>query len=255
MTDDDAALSAFFRLYEGMPRGGPGSDASTEEALDRLPPLPDEPRVVDMGCGPGRQTLVLARRLGGSVLAVDIYGPFLSQLRQAAEVAGLAGQITIRQADFGTLVEPRGWFDLLWAEGAVYLLGFETGLAQWRSLLKPAGLAAITEITWLRRDPPAEARQFWGSEEGYPAMTSIAGNLERAVRAGFDHLDHFVLPANCWWEEYYRPLERRLDALEPYAAADPALAMVIGQTRREIDVFRRFGHTYGYVFYLLRRSD
>ena len=38
--------------------------------------------------------------------------------------------------------------------------------------------------------------------------------------------------------------------------ADPALAAVIDETQREIELYRLHGDSYGYVFYLLRgRSD
>jgi serine/threonine-protein kinase HipA len=36
-------------------------------------------------------------------------------------------------------------------------------------------------------------------------------------------------------------------------AADPELAAVIDETRREIALYRRYGDSYGYVFYLLRQ--
>ena len=35
--------------------------------------------------------------------------------------------------------------------------------------------------------------------------------------------------------------------------ADAELAAVIGETRREIELYRRHEDVYGYVFYLLRR--
>jgi cyclopropane fatty-acyl-phospholipid synthase-like methyltransferase len=94
---------AFFRLYEGLPRQGPGSDACTREALRRLPPLPAQPRVVDLGCGAGRQTLVLAEALGTRVLAVDLHRPFLDQLEGAAREHGLAHRVETRCADMGAL--------------------------------------------------------------------------------------------------------------------------------------------------------
>jgi serine/threonine-protein kinase HipA len=63
-------------------------------------------------------------------------------------------------------------------------------------------------------------------------------------------LDHLTLPSAVWWDEYYTPLEERMARLAP--DADPDLAAAIVETRREIDLFRRFGDAYGYVFYLMR---
>ena len=66
-------MEAFFKLHSGLPREGPGSDASTRKAIRALPSLPPSPRVVDLGCGPGRQTLVLAQALSSSIIAADIH--------------------------------------------------------------------------------------------------------------------------------------------------------------------------------------
>jgi cyclopropane fatty-acyl-phospholipid synthase-like methyltransferase len=90
---------AFFRLFEGLPRQGPGSDACTRAALRRLPELPAAPRVLDLGCGSGRSALVLADALRTKVIAVDNHQPFLEQLRASARARGLDELIEARCAD------------------------------------------------------------------------------------------------------------------------------------------------------------
>lgn len=241
---------AFFRLFQGLPRQGPGSDARTREALRRLGPLPAAPRILDLGCGSGRSTLVLAATLRTKVIAVDQHAPFLDQLRAAAHQRGLEHLIEIRCADMAAPGVPAGSVDLLWSEGAIYLLGFEAGLRLWRPLLAPGGRLAVSECSWLVAEPPAEAAAFFA--EGYPAMGDVEQNSARARAAGFDVLDHFPLPPEAWWDEYYTPLEERMARLG--RDADPELAAVIDETRREIELYRRHGDSYGYVFYLLRRS-
>ena len=69
-------------LHRGLPREGPGSDQCTAQALRLLPVLPREPVVLDLGCGPGRQALVLARMLGSKVIAIDLHQPYLDQLNE-----------------------------------------------------------------------------------------------------------------------------------------------------------------------------
>ena len=143
---------ALFRLFETLPRQGPGSDACTREALRRLPALPAAPRVLDLGCGTGASTLVLAATLRTSVIAVDIHQPFLDQLRATAQARGLAPLIETRCADIRSPGVPPGSIDLLWSEGALYLLGFEQGLRLWRPLLAPGGcLVAHGMLVALRR--------------------------------------------------------------------------------------------------------
>jgi SAM-dependent methyltransferase len=239
---------ALFRLFEGLPRQGPGSDACTREALGRLGALPAAPRVLDLGCGSGRAALVLAAALRTRVVAVDIHRPFLDALEAAARERGLEHLIEARCADMAAPGVPAGSVDLLWSEGAVYFLGFEEGLRLWRPLLAPGGCLAVTECSWLSPDPPAEAAAFF--REGYPGMAGVSENIERAQAAGFEVLDHFALPPEAWWDEYYLPLEARIGLLA--ADPDPDLAAVIAETRSEIDLFRRHGAAYGYVFYLMR---
>lgn len=242
---------AFLLLYSDLPREGPGSDECTREALRRLRPfLPPSPRVLDLGCGPGRQTLVLARELGTPVTAVDLHAPFLARLAADAAARGLSHRVHTRCADFGALEDAPGSVDLLWSEGAIYLLGWAEGLRRWRPLLRPGGLLAATEATWLTDPPPAEAAVFW--REAHPSMGTLASNIVVARGAGFDVLDTFVLPESAWWDEYYRPLQARIASLRERARQDAGLATTIAETEREISLYARWGTSYGYVFYLLR---
>ena len=240
-------LDAFFALYRDLPQLGPGSDVCTREALKRLPPLPPSPRVVDVGCGVGRQTLVLAETLRTRVLAVDLYPLYLEQLEREAHARNLSAFIEPRRADMGALDLPAGSVDLLWSEGAIYHLGFGPGLHRWRPLLAPSGLAAVTECSWLTGDRPAEAVRFWN--EAYPIMGTVPENRATAEREGYEVLDTFTLPASAWWD-YYTPLLQRVERMRP--TADASLREVIQETEREIALYRDHGHSYGYVFYLLR---
>jgi serine/threonine-protein kinase HipA len=205
--------------------------------------------VLDLGCGSGRSALVLAETLRTKIIAVDNHQPFLDQLRATTAERGLEHLIEARCADMAAPGVPAGSIDLLWSEGALYLLGFADGLRLWRPLLAPGGCLAASECSWLSADPPTAAAAFF--REGYPGMAGIQRNLERARAAGFEVIDHFTLPPEAWWDEYYAPLEARIAHLAP--DADPELAAVLDETRREIELYRSHGDSYGYVFYLLRR--
>lgn len=250
MTPHEALLA----LHAGLPRQGPGSDDQTRRALERLQdlaPLASRPRVLDLGCGPGRSTRVLARELMVPVEGVDLHQGFLDELAAAALADGVGFLVRTRQADMGALPDPPASVDLLWSEGAIYQLGWEEGLRRWRPLMRPGGLAAISEATWLTDAPPAGAAAFWAGQ--YPAMTTAAANLAAAGRAGWEVLDHFALPPAAW-AEYHEPLRARLAGVDPARAADPVMAAVVEETRRELEAYERWGDAYGYVFYLLRAA-
>ena len=244
---------AFFSLYEGLPRQGPGSESSTHEALRRLGKLPKSLRVIDLGCGSGASTLLLARELNSPVVAIDQHAPFLEALASNAEQEGLKSLIQIRQGDFTQLDESPCSYDLIWSEGAAYLVGFEQALTLWRPLLAPGGRVALTELTWLVPTPSDEPRIFW--KKAYPGMTTIAGNCSSAERVGFRVLDTFTLPADDWWNEYYRPLRRRIAAFRASHTVPRTIEAILSETEREMHIVVRYSKEFGYVFYLLELDE
>ena len=246
-------MKAFFALHRDVPREGPGSDEATREAIERLPALRPRPRIVDLGCGPGKQTLVLAQHFRVPIIAVDFHAPYLDRLRRAAEAEGLSGLVKTRLGRMEKLEDQPGSVDLIWIEGAIYIVGFAEGLRLWRTLLRDDGLLVASEATWLTDNPPMEARVFW--REGYPAMTSVAQNIRTAADCAYEVVDHFILPRSAWWDEYYTPLTRRVARLRPEANTNPVLADVLDETEREIAIYERYGDSFGYVFYLMRKTS
>ncbi|MCK4342302.1 MAG: methyltransferase domain-containing protein [Phycisphaerae bacterium] len=246
-------MEAFFTLHSDIPREGPGSDEATREAIRRLPPLPSGARILDLGCGPGKQTLVLARHFRTPVIAVDFHAPFLDCLRRSAEVEGLSDLVRTRLGRMEELEEQAGSVDLIWIEGAIFVVGFAEGLRLWRPLLRDRGLLVASEATWLTDNPPAKAQAFF--REAYPAMTTVEGNTRTAAECGYEVTDHFTLPRSAWWNEYYTPLTERMARLRQEADTNPALAEVLDDTEREIAMFERHGDAFGCVFYLMRKTS
>ncbi|MFD3694797.1 GNAT family N-acetyltransferase [Streptomyces sp. NPDC058646] len=246
----DALHEAFFALHHGLPRQAPGSDATTRHLLSLCGPLPERPRVLDLGCGPGRSALLLAAEAGGAdgaeVTAVDLHRPFLDELRTAAAARGLDGRVRTVEADMGALPCEDGSFDLVWAEGSAYTIGFDTALERWKRLLAPGGTLVLTECEWTVADPSAGARAFW--DEHYP-LRSTAGNLAAARAAGYQVLGVHHQPGSDW-AEYYGPLAERVRTFP--APATPAARAASAATREELDVRVRHGHEYRCTGYVLR---
>jgi ubiquinone/menaquinone biosynthesis C-methylase UbiE len=165
-------FEVFLDVQRGLPRQGPGSDESTLEALSLCSGLPERPAILDVGCGPGMQTVALAKAVNGRVTAVDINQEYLCELNERAKAAGVDERIEILSGDMNDLPVAPASFDVIWSEGAAYIMGFRNALAAWRRFLRPGGYVAMTELVWLRPDQPAAAAEFFGNE--YPAMTDVA---------------------------------------------------------------------------------
>ncbi|MFG2835478.1 GNAT family N-acetyltransferase [Streptomyces zaomyceticus] len=245
---DNTSHDSFFALHHGLPRQGPGSDATTRRLLALTGPLPERPRVLDLGCGPGRSALLLAAEAGAEVTAVDTHEPFLAELREAAAARGLDGSIRTLRADMGALPYPDGSFDLVWAESSVFVLGFDRALAEWRRLLAPGGTLVLTECVWTTREPGPVARAFW--EEHYPLRT-VTGNAAAAVAAGYHVLGTMTQPEGDW-DEYYVPLAAHAEAADTTV---PGMAEAVAGARAEIALRREHGSDYGYAGFVLRPAD
>ena len=241
---------AFFEIHRDLPREAPGDDASTLRALGMCTELPNRPEILDIGCGPGMQTMALAGATDGPITAVDLREPFLEQLRERAATAGMADRITTMQADMAALpFEPRS-FDLVWCEGAAFIIGIEAALEAWRPLLRQRGYLVFSDLMWLVPDPPDEPREFLTALD--PSLIDVAGNLERVRAAGFEVVGHFTLPDESWWTNYYDPLALRIPgALEKYAGDEAALA-TIRQNTDEMAIRRAYPDAYGYEFIVAR---
>ncbi len=71
----------FFDIHKNLPRQGSGRDKYTQKASDMIPKL-EQPLILDIGCGPGLQTIKLAKLSCRKIIAIDIHQPYLEQLRQ-----------------------------------------------------------------------------------------------------------------------------------------------------------------------------
>lgn len=241
-------MDIFFEIHKGLPREGPGDSQSTRQAFALMKGLPANPRTLDIGCGPGRQTLDLAAITGGNIIAVDTHQPFLDHLQSLVEAQMLSERIKPMNASMFELKFPEQSFDILWSEGAIYIIGFEKGLKTWRPLLKPGGYLAVTEISWLKPDPPDDVYRFWMSE--YPGMHGIEDNLRILQASGYRKTNHFSLPASSWWIDYYNPIEARLPELREKFHGNAEALGCIDATQKEIDMYRKYSDWYGYVFYV-----
>lgn len=251
--DEETLFRLMVDLHRDGARQGPGSDRSTLRALEltQLDPGADL-RVADIGCGTGASTQVLASALQNAhITAVDLFPEFLEILAERVEAAGHSSQIVTSVGSMDALAFEQESLDLIWSEGAIYNIGFKEGIALWKPLLKPAGVLAVSEITWLRPDPPEALFQHWNGE--YPAIATAPEKIALLEQAGYDLIGYFTLPASDWLENYYRPTEARIASFTARHPGQPEAAEIVEMERREAELYARFRDFYSYGFYIARK--
>lgn len=248
------SLNIFYEAFSKLDRLAPGSEASTCKALAMVKKYRYPLQVLDIGCGVGAQTFAIAEHSEAVIAAVDNYRPYLQSLEKQAWKKGLAQRIT---PVLGSMFEldltfSPHTFDVIWAEGVAYIMGFDQALISWAPLLKMHGVIALTEISWLTDKPSSLARSFW--EQAYPRIRHIQKNIDLAKMLGYRYLEHFILPATDWIEGYYQPLSARVRVLQEKYQDNPEALLVLQAIEEEIDFYHEFGQEYGYVFYILQKT-
>jgi SAM-dependent methyltransferase len=251
--DSDARrMARFFEIFESVPRGGPGDPASTGRALAMMADLPAQPRVLDLGCGPGAGSSNLADLTGGRVTALDLHAPFVGQQAAAARAAGLSRRLDPLCADMRAAPFLDGAFDLVWSEGALYSIGFRQGLDLCARLVRPGGYVAASEVVWTVDAPPDQVYRWWTTQ--YADIASIDEKASIFSGAGLEIVGHFTLPREAWASCFYEPVKARLVEFRRAWSGDAIGLEVLAEFDAEIEMYERWGHTYGYEFFIARRS-
>jgi len=239
-------------LHKGAGRQGPGGERETKMAIDlsrvgRTTPL----KIADIGCGTGASTLCLAQELNAQITAVDFLQDFLDVLESKADRAGLSGKISTLACSMDDLPFDAGEFDVIWSEGAIYNIGFEKGVIDWKRYLKVGGILAVSEITWITASRPSELQKYWESE--YPEITVASSKISVLEQHGYAPIGYFVLPEYCWLDNYYRPMQNSFKGfLERNSNSEAAQAIVAAETQ-EIELYEQNKNYYSYGVYVARK--
>ncbi len=240
----------FYTVFESLPRQGPGCTGATKKAFSLLPPLPPDAKVLDIGCGSGTQTRDLAALTGGTITAVDNHQPFLDTLMKRAEDAGMKARIKTVCASMDALPFGKGQFDLIWSEGAIFIIGFENGLITWKPFLKKGGFMVVSDAAWFEQNPPQELMQWW-EKEGYTPKTE--DQLRDQVRdAGLHLIATYRLPEEGWWNNYYVPMLARIAELRKIHGTNPGHAALLDSLEAEAETYRKYKRYYGYTFFIMQ---
>ena len=202
----------------------------TRIAFQMLPKL-EQPSILDVGCGSGLPTLELTRLSNGKIIGADIDQTQLEKLNRKIAEAGFSHRVkTINCSLFEMKFQDES-FDIIWAEGSIWMIGFEEGLKKWRPLLKPQGFLVIHDL-----------------------IKTVKNKLENVQSYGYNLINQFMLPKDAWWTEYYQPLENRIKKLsKKYGNSSKALK-ALRKYQNEIDRVKKNPEEQSSAFYILQKS-
>lgn len=246
MNEHDQYMQDFMHIFSMIERWGPGSDEATQLALSHIP-VDAHQRLLEIGCGKGTSTILIAQGTGASITAVDNEILAIDALKQKVKRLNLKERIAPVCASMSELPFENNAFDVIWAEGCVYIIGMADALRQWKPFLKPGGYLMVSDLVWLSDQPDNESKEYWSSE--YPDISNINTRLNMFEANGYEVINHFSLDTN-GWRNYWQPLEERLLALKSIGEESQALQDI----EREIKLYKKHaGKSFTYQYFILKK--
>ncbi|MCD8261603.1 MAG: class I SAM-dependent methyltransferase [Bacteroides sp.] len=253
MTIFDFDFRLIYEYFASLHRQGPGSPQATLKALSFIENLTPQSHIADLGCGTGGQTLVLGQHTPGHITGLELSSDFVEIFNRNAAQLSLQDNVKGMTGSMDNLPFKKASLDLIWSEGAIYNIGFERSLKEWREYLKKGGYVAVTDAIWFTDERPAEIHDFWMLH--YPQIDTIPAKVAQMQQAGYIPVATFILPENCWTENYFIPATVvQEQILAKYPGNKGVEEFVVAQ-RREASLYNQYKEFYGYVFYIGKKRE
>lgn len=155
-----------------------------EAAFPRV--APENLRVLDMGCGPGFFSIILARA-GYRVTAADYTPAMLDEARANARNEGVEQAIDFCRMDAENLEVASDTFDVVVSRNLTWNLPHpERAYAEWLRVLKPGGLLLNYDANWYAHLYDAELRRAYEADR---QATQDAGIKDEYVGTDIDAME------------------------------------------------------------------
>ncbi|MEC6798530.1 MerR family transcriptional regulator [Photobacterium sp. S4TG1] len=247
MNEHNAYMKDFMTIFTPLEQWAPGSKQDTLHAISLMPNQQIR-RILEIGSGKGGSTVLLANNTKAHITAVDNEPVAIEQLHQKIKESQLDDRISPVCASMTALPFEAKSFDAIWAESCVYIMGMENALKQWKPLLKDDGILVVSDLVWLTDTPDDEVKQFWLSN--YPDIQTIPARLKLFQAQGYDVINHFSLGLNAW-ENYWLPLQARVEALQSTMPTSQALLDV----EQEISIYEKsVAKDFTYHYFIVKLS-
>jgi ubiquinone/menaquinone biosynthesis C-methylase UbiE len=202
----------------------------TREAFLKLPQL-ENPRILDIGCGSGVPTIELAKLSGGKVTGIDIDQSCIDEFNRKIKEENLANRVEALNISLSEMKFPNETFDIVWSEGVVGNIEFETSLKEWRRLLKQDGYLII-----------------------HYQVSRVANTLSRMPQLGYRLEDTVQLPEDAWWTEFYKPIEEKMDMLLHKYRNNSYALKLLKQYKTEMKMVKKNPRDFSCAFYIMKKT-
>ncbi|MBW1616839.1 MAG: class I SAM-dependent methyltransferase [Deltaproteobacteria bacterium] len=183
------------------------------------------------------QTIELAKVSNGKIVAWDNHQPFLDILTERVKKEGVEKNITPINMSMLDMDFKEKSFDIIWAEGSLYIMGFKNGLKKCGLFLKDNGFLAVTELVYIASDPHSEVVEYFNTE--YPDIKDVRENIEIIEKENFKLISNFTLPKSAWLDNYYLPMETELFELNKKYSGDKEASAMFDAMQKEIDLYKK----------------
>jgi len=160
---------------------------------------------------------------------LDINQDYLDELASKVEKKGLSDRVSIVKCSIFDMDFPEGCFDIIWAEGSIWVIGFEKGLRTWKRFLKSKGFLVVHD------------------ERG-----NIDEKLNQIVSCGYDLLGHFELNEDIWRDEYFLPVQKLIDKTREECSDNPEMLKVLEKEQKDANIFKDNPASCCSVFFVMR---
>ncbi|MBN2443352.1 MAG: class I SAM-dependent methyltransferase [Spirochaetales bacterium] len=201
----------------------------TWQAYNKIPTI-KEPKILDIGCGSGIPTIDLAVLSKGKITAVDIDGKALNLLKDKIKALYLTDHITLVRRSMTKLRFKKDYFDIIWAEGSIAVIGFEQGLKDWYRFLKPGGYLVV-----------------------HDSLLNYNESVRLISTFNYTLVHHFIISEQVWYEEYFKPLGKCISDLQVKYSKNYRIMKLLEEESVEIEQFKESPKDFASVFYVMQK--
>lgn len=196
--------------------GHPGGISGTETIVRRLGIRSGE-RVLDLGCGTGYTSCLIARRQDADVVAADLRPKMLTWTKRRALKEHVTDSVRPVAADAHRLPFRNASFDAAVVESVLVFCDVPVALAELFRVLKPGGRLGCNELTIIGEVPREKMMRFSAAFGVAPSVTT-GDEWVRAIKdAGFADVAPEVKPIDWLDLAVFTPL--RIDGVSRYLSA------------------------------------